>query len=103
MDGAWSQRLEVELGETGNYRVISDTAGAAEALIYRWPTDRGRAYNHAKRVCLSVLNGDMEGEQARSAFIAAANEADVSIRHWQRNIPQGRSSAKRFGLRRANG
>lgn len=103
MDGAWSRRLEVELGETGSYRVISDTAGAAEALIYRWPTDRGRAYNHAKRVCLSVLNGEMEGEQARSAFIAAAHEADVSIRQWQKNIPQGRGVERRFGKRRANG
>lgn len=103
MDGAWSERLEVELDETGSYRVISDTAGAAEALLYRWPTDHGRAYSHAKRVCLSVLNGELDGEQARSAFIAAAMEADVSIRQGQRTIPQARSVGARFGKRRASG
>lgn len=103
MSTAWNERVEVELGHTGSYRVISDTAGAAEALLYWWPTDRGRAYSHAKRVCLSVINGEMEASEARAAFIAAAQEADVSIRSWQRSIPEGRSASMRFGSRRASG
>lgn len=91
MSTAWNERLEVELGHTGSYRVVGDTAAAAEALLYWWPTDRGRAYSHAKRVCLSVLNDEMDSSEAKSAFIAAAQEADVSIRQWQRHIPEGRS------------
>lgn len=100
MRGVWSEPIEVELGAIGSYKVITDTEQAAHALLYEWPTDQGVAYSNAKRVCLAVLEGEQEPDQARAAFIAAAAEADVSTREWQRNIPQGKSVGARFGKRR---
>ncbi|KAB1087875.1 DUF982 domain-containing protein [Neorhizobium galegae] len=100
MRGVWSEPVEIELGSIGSYRVISDTEQAAEALLFRWPVDKGKAFTSAKRVCLAVLEGENETfEDARNAFLAAAEEADVSVRQWQRSIPQGKSVGNRFGKR----
>lgn len=100
MHGAWSEPIEVELGAIGSYKVISNTEQAARALLYEWPAGHGAAYSNAKRVCLAVLEGEQEPDQAREAFLAAAAEANVSTREWQRNIPQGKPIGARFGKRR---
>lgn len=96
MRGDWSQPVEAELGGIGSYRVISDTEQAAEALLYRWPIHKGKAYSAAKRVCLNVLEGEGEPHEARDAFLAAAAEADISVREWQKNLPQGKSVGMRW-------
>lgn len=100
MRGAWSEPIEVELGAIGSYKVISDVEQAAHALLYEWPVDQGAAYTQAKQACLAVLEGEQEPDMAKEAFLAAAVEADVSIRPWQRNIPEGKSVGARFGKRR---
>lgn len=101
MRGAWGEPVEVELGAIGSYRVISDTEQTAEALLFRWPADEGEAFDLAKRTCLAVLEGENENpDAARNAFLAAAEEAEVSVREWQRSILQGKSVGSRFGKRR---
>ena len=100
MRGEWSKPVEVELGSIGAYRVIGDTAQAAEALLYRWPVHKGKAYSAAKRVCLTVLEGAGQPDEAREAFLNAAEEAAVSVRDWQKNLPEGRSVGMRWGKHR---
>ncbi|WP_436257256.1 hypothetical protein [Neorhizobium sp. LjRoot104] len=43
------------------------------------------------------MQGEGSADDARIAFLAAADEADVSVREWQRNIPAGKSVGMRFG------
>jgi hypothetical protein len=102
MRGVWSEPLEVEGVSVGSYRVISDTADAAQILLYEFPPRamKGDAYIRAKEVCLSVLGGKVDPDQAREAFIAAAAEGDVSVRQWQRNVPEGRRAGTRWDKRK---
>lgn len=100
MRGEWSQPVEVELGSIGAYRVVGDTAQAAEALLYRWPVHKGKAYTAAKRICLTVLEGEGAPDDAREAFLSAAKEAAVTVREWQKNLPEGKSVGTRWGKRR---
>ncbi|TKT46168.1 DUF982 domain-containing protein [Rhizobium sp. LC145] len=100
MQGVWSKPIEAELGKIGAYKVISDTEEAARVLLYEWPTKRGTAYSTAKQACLAVLEGKQDPDRAREAFLAAATEADISTRIWQRDVPEGKPVNTRFGKRR---
>jgi hypothetical protein len=100
MRGAWRVPIEVELGAVGSYRVMSDTVQAAEALVYQWPVRTGPKWLVAMQACLDALEGKLDAEVARKAFIAAAVHAEVGVRPWQRNLPQGRPIKKRWTKRR---
>ncbi|MQW88926.1 DUF982 domain-containing protein [Sinorhizobium saheli] len=76
----WDKSVELRFGETGNYRDVKSTREAVECLLVRWPLQEGRALAAAKRMCLQALEGKVDTEKARRAFIKAAEEAHISIR-----------------------
>jgi hypothetical protein len=77
----WDKCVELELGESGGYRAVKSTRDAVECLLSRWPQPDGRALAAAKRTCLQALDGKVNTEKARRAFIKAAEEAHISIRN----------------------
>jgi hypothetical protein len=80
-DGAWTTIVELQLRPGARSVVITGTREAFTFLTDRWPTTSGRAFWRAQEVCLAALDNRMEHEAARSAFIAAAREAGLSIRY----------------------
>lgn len=77
----------VEWSDSVTYRTrdrqvhtISNTRQALVALFDRWPVRTGRLYFTAMDICYQVGDGLMKPEAARSAFIAAAIEADALIK-----------------------
>jgi len=50
----------------------------AYSLLYRWPEDyRGKEWDRAKTKCLEAMEGLINPEQARAAFVAAAQAAEM--------------------------
>jgi hypothetical protein len=78
--GQWDEPISFETEKLGVYLTISSTAEAARVLLDHWPMDRGKAFKAAKAACLLVLEGKLEPQAARAAFVKAAKEADVFIR-----------------------
>jgi hypothetical protein len=59
---------------------VSNVVEAAECLTLRWPVASGHYYWAAQDTCLAVFDGSKSAQDARSAFLRAANEADVVVR-----------------------
>lgn len=50
----------------------------AYSLLYRWPEDqRGKEWVVAQTMCLEAMEGLRDPEQARAAFVAAAQAAEM--------------------------
>jgi hypothetical protein len=50
----------------------------ARSLLYRWPEDnRGAEWIVAQTMCLEAMEGVRDPEQARAAFVAAAQAAGM--------------------------
>jgi hypothetical protein len=77
----WASPVEVELHGIGRYRTVTGTKHAAECLLTLWPVNDGEAYQRALSDCLAALDGERSPEAARSAFIRAADEARIFVRH----------------------
>ncbi|MDT3379724.1 DUF982 domain-containing protein [Labrys portucalensis] len=58
---------------------IGDANEAADYLLNNWPADSGERYDFAKRVCLEAIEGKRDPEDARAAFLLAAEEAGVIL------------------------
>ncbi|WP_454818387.1 DUF982 domain-containing protein [Labrys neptuniae] len=58
---------------------IGDADAAADYLLNNWPADSGERYDFAKRVCLEAIEGKRDPEDARAAFLLAAEEAGVIL------------------------
>ena len=81
MNQDWDKAVELELHGAGKYRIVKSTEEAAESLLYRWPgVKTGPAWIRAQKACLEALEGRMAGRHVRTAFIAAAAEAKISVR-----------------------
>lgn len=93
MRSEWKVPIEVQLGSMYSFQLIARTEHAAEALAYRWPVSGGAKWLSAMQKCLDALEGKTTDDIARKAFIAAAVDAAVSIRPWQRNHPQANGVA----------
>jgi len=91
MRSEWKVPIEVQLGSMYSFQLIARIEHAAEALAYRWPVSGGAKWLNAMRKCLDALEGKTTDDIARKAFIAAAVDANVSVRPWQRNLPQASS------------
>lgn len=76
----WDRAVEIELGKTGRYRVVTNTLTAAEILLNEWPVEGGLALLAARYACLDVLEGNQPPEYAKLAFIKAAEEAGLFVR-----------------------
>ena len=77
----WSQSVVVEIqheGENGHL-VISNTSDAAECLAQLWPDLESPEFARARVMCDMALKGQLEHAQARSAFVEAAQEAEIMV------------------------
>ena len=75
----WEKSVHLELVSAGELRTVSSTDDAARCLLYKWPDQSSKAYHRAKGMCLDALEGRKPVEEARQAFIDAANEAHITI------------------------
>ncbi|TIM07746.1 MAG: DUF982 domain-containing protein [Mesorhizobium sp.] len=71
----FSSSVNVRAEPPGETRSV-DTAEAAVEELLDW-TERGPKWNLAVRVCIAVIADKMEAEEARKAFLAAAEEEGV--------------------------
>lgn len=78
--GYWNRPITLETMTLGMYRTISSTAEAARVLLDDWPVDEGASFLSAKSLCLAALEGVIDHEEARQAFLKAAEEAGVFVR-----------------------
>ena len=76
----WSKPLTYQAPTQPAPRTIGSTSEAVSVLANSWPIDRGRSLKHAKKACREVLEGKRPPSEARSAFIAAAVEANIFVR-----------------------
>jgi hypothetical protein len=80
MHSLWTKPVIVSLGEPPAEATIETTQGAAWAMIEDWPTEDGTALDRALAVCAAVDAGKKKPEEARQAFVEAAEEAGILVR-----------------------
>jgi hypothetical protein len=78
--GRWKEHVTFEILRPERYRTITNTAEAARALIDEWPIKTGKELKRAEAACLAVLVGNGDPDEARTAFLKAAREADVFVK-----------------------
>ncbi|WP_436120190.1 DUF982 domain-containing protein [Phyllobacterium sp. LjRoot231] len=59
---------------------VASVEEATEFLMQHWPEEKGRKYKAARQICVEALDGRVTPRHARSAFVAAAKEADIYVR-----------------------
>jgi hypothetical protein len=62
---------------SGTVYAVTSTREALRMLFTVWPVAEGRAYFSALELCDGVAVGNASPEEARLAFLAAAEEAKV--------------------------
>ncbi len=75
----WNECVIVNLPDLDGVQIIWTPAEAARLLSEDWPTDHGSAYNAALNACTDALLGTASCDRARQAFIAAAEEAQITV------------------------
>ncbi|TCV69408.1 uncharacterized protein DUF982 [Neorhizobium sp. R1-B] len=78
-DVDWAIPVSVELHGAGDHDLIFCTRDAANCLLEDWPVDDGEHFHQALRTFMLVLDGKAEPEDARDAFVAAAEEAGLVV------------------------
>lgn len=73
----------VKLAYDQGSREILSVRGPAQAEVLmradRWPGVEGQKISEARRINLFAITGLVEGEAARSAFVAAAREGGLRV------------------------
>lgn len=81
MESAHTWQLPVVLAnaQAQSFVVVRSSVEAAAYLLQFWPKKHGAAFYRAIRVCAEALEGEVEDEEVRDAFLAAAHDADIAI------------------------
>ena len=89
-DKQWSESCFVERDKLGFYMIVSSTRQAMNLLSRYWPVSEGEAYFHALRTFGQVMMNKLPPDDAREAFLAAAEEAGVFVSDTPRlpNVPK---------------
>ncbi|WP_245465102.1 DUF982 domain-containing protein [Mesorhizobium sp. M7A.F.Ca.US.001.04.2.1] len=84
--------VTIELPD-GELRRLSSASEAAILLMEKWPDEHGSIYRDALQACTGSLTSDDEVENARQAFLAAAEEAGLTVQgvHYNEDTPSPRS------------
>ena len=70
--------IAIESRQIGTFVTIDSTERATHNILQEWPREEsGETFETAKRVLLDAYEGNASIESARSAFIAAAQEAGI--------------------------
>lgn len=80
-NGPWHKPVTVKADGACNNLTVTTTVQAAQILLNRWPTRRGKALEKAKVICVQVIEGTNKPEKARKAFVKAARKAGL----WHRS------------------
>ncbi|MCV9967010.1 DUF982 domain-containing protein [Pararhizobium sp. BT-229] len=72
----WRNPVMVQL-RFGFPEEIDGPLKALNCLVYRWPVLGGEDYSRAKEMCMAALGGRIPCGSARTAFVAAAKEAEA--------------------------
>jgi hypothetical protein len=76
----FNRDVMLSLGPPGDrLTTVTNVVDAAKCLALRWPVTSGQYYWAAQETCLAVFDGSKSAHDARSAFLRAANEADVIV------------------------
>jgi hypothetical protein len=75
----WTRDVKIET-RRAHFETIENTEEALRFLVERWPGRGGDLHLEARRICLSVLAGKSPIEDARIAFIRAAQEAKMLVK-----------------------
>lgn len=78
-DKQWSEGCYVERDKLGFYVIVSSTRQAMNLMSRYWPVNEGEAYFNALRIFGQVMMSKLPPDDAREAFLAAAEEADVFV------------------------
>ncbi|WFU08344.1 DUF982 domain-containing protein [Rhizobium sp. CB3090] len=77
----WDRPVTIATGKIGRYVIIYSTERAAEYMLYEWPKSMdGKKFTAAKLALIDAHDGKISIDEARSAFIAAAEEAGIFCR-----------------------
>ncbi|UDF29033.1 UNVERIFIED_ORG: DUF982 domain-containing protein [Roseateles sp. XES5] len=75
----WPAGVAINLDTIGGPLIVESTHEAAILLTEHWPVEQGRAFLHALDLCAEALENEAPGNEARLAFVAAAEEAHILI------------------------
>lgn len=59
--------------------VVHNSFEAAAYLLDFWPKQDGEAFFEAIRLCADAMDGEVDEEEVRSAFLAAARDANIAV------------------------
>ncbi|MBY5682670.1 DUF982 domain-containing protein [Rhizobium leguminosarum] len=76
-DDLWDKPIELMIENSDHFRSIRGTRDAMACLMTSWPTKGGKAFSAARRACLAAIDGKVASEEAKLAFIRAAEEAGI--------------------------
>lgn len=71
--------VTISAGHGVRMQTIASVEEAAEFLTQHWPEEKGRKFRSARQICLDAMAGRETAKHARSAFVAAAKEADIYV------------------------
>jgi hypothetical protein len=74
----WTTPLHIRLPGQVNPITVRGTGHAAALLAERWPVTHGLAFEHALASFAAVSEGQLLPDEAREAFIEAADAAGVN-------------------------
>jgi hypothetical protein len=75
---AWTTAVTIHLPDISRPLIVTSASEAAAVLADKWPTTYGRRYQRALSACAAVAEKHIPEDDARSAFMDAAEEAGVS-------------------------
>jgi hypothetical protein len=73
----WNFPVMIACPRSGQVYTVATTADALKTLTTTWPVADGEAFVNAVEVCEDVTTGTATPEDARLAFLEAADEAKV--------------------------
>ncbi|ACP23180.1 hypothetical protein NGR_b17290 (plasmid) [Sinorhizobium fredii NGR234] len=76
---AWNECVIVDLPDLDGIQIVWTPAEAATLLSEHWPVSHGSAYNAALNACTDAMLGTASDDEARRAFVAAAQEAKITM------------------------
>ena len=74
----WKTPVALTIDATGHQTVHGPYA-AAMLLMISWPTQNSREHKRAEQLCLEAVDQRIDAEVAREAFLAAIEEAGLTI------------------------
>ena len=75
----WQVPVVVANAEADVFVLVHKAYEAAAYLLEFWPKQDGEAFFEAIRICADAFDGAVPEEDVRSAFLAAARDADIAV------------------------